>query len=45
MKESSLARLLQEFRGLSDAAHDAHAQLLAGVGATALELRLLNRLE
>ncbi|HXW10258.1 MAG TPA: hypothetical protein VD737_06565 [Steroidobacteraceae bacterium] len=45
MNGTSLARLLQESRRLSDAAHDARVEWLADAGATALELRLLDRLE
>ena len=45
MKETSLGRLLQESRRLSDAARDARAEWLDRAGATVLELRLLERLE
>ena len=45
MKETSMERLLQESRRLCDAAHDARSDWLDGAGATALELRLLERLE
>jgi DNA-binding MarR family transcriptional regulator len=45
VNETSLARLLQESRRLSDAAHDARVEWLAAAGSTALELRLLDRLD